>query len=410
MDTRPGGARREATQGPEGDVVAAANAREQRVGNARWVDQATRTSTHCGGFAVPADLETPALVIDADRLDANIAQMARRTDEAGTRLRPHAKTHKCVPIARRQLAAGAAGLTVATLDEAEAFAAGGCADIFIAYPLWAGAARARRLRQLHDRVRLRVGVDSVQGAAVLAAAVRGARVPLPVLVEIDCGARRTGVAPEAATELAAECLRLGLDVAGAFTHPGHAYATPEGVAAAADDEQKALAVAGEALASLTGRRAELSGGSTPTAVAGVADSLTEVRPGTYVFGDRQQMSLSDIDEQQIALVVAARVVSRPRPGEVVLDAGSKALSSDRPGWLTGHGWLPAAPDATISAISEEHAVVSGVGDGVADMAVGDLVAVVPNHVCTAVNLGRELVVVSGGAVVGVWPVVSRASG
>lgn len=353
---------------------------------------------------MPDDLETPAAVVFPDRLEANLARMAEVADAAGVRLRPHAKTHKCSAIARRQLALGADGITVATLAEAEAFAESGCDDIFIAYPLWAGGGRARRVRALHERARLRVGVDGVDAAAVLAAAVSGSGRPLTVLIEIDCGQHRSGVATDQVAALAADCLRLGLDVAGAFTHPGHAYGNPDRVSAAADDELAALIKAAEALEPLIGRPAELSGGSTPTVLAGPAHPLTEVRPGTYVFGDRQQMALIALPETAVALVVAGRVVSAARDGEVVIDAGSKALSSDRPDWLEGYGWLPEHPEATVHALSEEHAVIHGL----ATMPrVGDLVAVVPNHVCSAVNLAEQLVVVADGRVTDVWSLDAR---
>jgi D-serine deaminase-like pyridoxal phosphate-dependent protein len=148
----------------------------------------------------------------------------------------------------------------------------------------------------------------------------------------------------------------------------------------------------------------LSGGSTPTAEAGVAAPLTEVRPGTYVFGDRQQMALAGLAEQDVALVVAARVVSAPRPGEAVLDCGSKALSSDRPAWLKGFGLILEAPEATIVMISEEHAVVHGLS---APLRVGDLVRVVPNHVCPVVNLTGELLTADGDELTGRWQVTAR---
>jgi len=193
-------------------------------------------------------------------------------------------------------------------------------------------------------------------------------------------------------------------VIGAFTHPGHAYQTTDGVAAAAADERDALAAAGGALAGLLGRAPVLSGGSTPTVHDGMASPLTEARPGTYVFGDRGQMRLSGMAEGDIALVVAARVVSAPRPGEAVLDCGSKTLSSDRPPWLTGHGLVLEAPEATVDVLSEEHAVARGLGT---PLAVGDLVRVIPNHVCTVVNLAAELLVVSDGTLTDRWKVSSR---
>jgi D-serine deaminase-like pyridoxal phosphate-dependent protein len=352
-----------------------------------------------GPMLIPDDLETPAVVVDAERMERNLSRMAAAASAAGVALRPHAKTHKCLPIARRQLAHGAAGLTVATLTEAEAFA--DLADsLFIAYPLWAGGARRGRLAALHERTRLRVGVDSVAAAEQLANAVPG----LHVLIEVDSGQHRSGIAPDQVALLAASCLKLGLDVIGAFTHPGHSYVSLQGVPEAVEDERSALAAAGTALASLLDRPPTLSGGSSPTAAAGIASPLTEVRPGTYVFGDRQQMRLSRLSEDDVAIVVAARVVSAPRPGEVVLDAGSKALSSDKPQWLSGHGLLVEAPEATIAALTEEHAVVLGVET---DLAVGDLVRVIPNHVCSVTNLTSELVVVSDGTVTDRWPVSAR---
>jgi len=343
------------------------------------------------------------VVVDTTRLEQNLDRMQKVAATAGAVLRPHAKTHKCLEVGRRQLAHGAVGLTVATLAEAEAFASDGCPSVFIAYPLWAGSAsRPARLAALRERTELRVGVDSVDAAGALAAAVPGVR----VLVEVDSGQHRSGVPVSQVSALATECRKLGLDVIGAFTHPGHAYGKPDPatVAAAAADERSALAAAGAALEALTGTAPVLSGGSTPTAEAGVAAPLTEVRPGTYVFGDRQQMVLAGLAADDIALVVAARVVSAPRPGEAVLDCGSKALSSDRPGWLPGHGHILEAPEATIAMLSEEHAVVRGLS---APLRIGDLVRVIPNHVCPVVNLASELLTADGDELTGRWPVTAR---
>ena len=350
---------------------------------------------------VPSDLETPAVVVDVSRVERNLSRMAAAAAAAGVALRPHAKTHKCVEIAQRQLAHGAAGLTVATLAEAELFAYGGCPSVFIAYPLWAGSGpRGVRLAAMAQRTDLRVGVDSVAAAARLAGAVPGLR----VLIEIDSGQHRSGLLPDQVAALAASCAELGLSVLGAFTHPGHAYGSPSAVGDVAEDERVALAAAGDALAEYVDGTPVLSGGSSPTAAFGLAAPLSEVRPGTYVFGDRQQMHLSHGAADDVALVVAARVVSAPRPGEAVLDAGSKALSSDRPSWLPGHGLILEAPEATIALLSEEHAVVRGL---TTRLRVGDLVRVVPNHVCPVVNLTSALVAVENGRIVDRWPVAAR---
>lgn len=347
---------------------------------------------------IPEDLDTPALVVDNRRLTRNITRMADAAAAAGISLRPHAKTHKCPQIGRRQLEHGAIGLTVATIAEAELFADAGVRSVFIAYPVWAGGVRRSRIASLRERVDLRVGVDSVAAAEQFE---RGQR----VLIEVDCGQHRSGVLPGDVAALATECLRLGLNVVGAFTHPGHAYDAPDGAAGAAADERAALTTAGEALKTIIGREPVLSGGSTPTAYNGVAAPLTEVRPGTYVFGDRQQMRLAGLTAEDIALVVVARVVSVPRAGEAVLDCGSKTLSKDRPSWLEGHGLVLEAPEAVIDELSEEHAVVRGwSGKQSIPANVGDLVQVIPNHVCPVVNLGRELVITDGGSVTDRWAV------
>ncbi|MDX5310758.1 MAG: alanine racemase [Rhodococcus sp. (in: high G+C Gram-positive bacteria)] len=350
--------------------------------------------------AFPAVPATPALLVDRDVLDRNIARMADAARTRGVALRPHAKTHKCVEIARRQLAAGAVGLTVATVSEAEVFADAGFRDLFVAYPLWTDAARGARLRALAAEVRLTVGVDSAEGARALA---EHARPGLTVLVEVDSGHHRTGVAPERAGSVAVAAASVGLEVRGVFTFPGHSYG-PGRPAVAATDEAAALSRAVAALEA-TGHDAEvISGGSTPTAHLDVP-AATELRPGVYVFGDAQQLELGTIDEDAIALTALATVVSA-RDDTVVLDAGSKVLGADRAPWATGYGRILGAPDARIVALSEHHATVQWPAD--ADRpTLGTRIRVIPNHVCSTVNLADDLTVVAGDTVVDRWPVAAR---
>ena len=173
---------------------------------------------------LPTGIDTPELVVDRDRLYANVLGLQRTLDERGIRLRPHAKTHKSVRIGRLQVEAGAAGLTVGTLGEAEVFALAGLRDIFLAYPVWAEGPKAERVRALHGTADLRVGVDSAAGAERLGAAVKGMSQRLRVLVEIDPGLHRTGVGdPEAAVAVARAARTAGLDVEGVFAHAGHSY-------------------------------------------------------------------------------------------------------------------------------------------------------------------------------------------
>jgi D-serine deaminase-like pyridoxal phosphate-dependent protein len=305
-----------------------------------------------------------------------------------------------VEIARRQVALSGGGLTLATVAEAEVFANAGLDDIFIAYPVVAAGPRAGRLRALAERVRLRVGVDSADGAALLAAAVPG----LEVLVEVDSGHHRTGVVPDRAGEIAAAARAVGLQVAGVFTFPGHSYAPRERAKAAAD-EAAALTTAAEALWGVAIEPRVCSGGSTPTAALSQPGALTELRPGVYAFQDAQQAELGSADLADVALTAVATVVSRGRD-RAILDAGSKVLSADRPAWTTGYGRLPDHPDARVVALSEHHATVTFNGSA---PAVGERVRVAPNHVCTAVNLADELVVVDGGVEVDRWRVAARGA-
>ncbi|MEN9620515.1 MAG: hypothetical protein RL499_708 [Actinomycetota bacterium] len=353
--------------------------------------------------------DTPYLVVDEAQLEANLAGMASHARALGVALRPHAKTHKTPEIARRQLAHGAVGLTVATVGEAEVFADAGVTDLFIAYPLWAVGPRAARLSSLAGRVRLRVGADSVEGVRMLADAVHAgtaAAPPLAIAVEVDSGHHRSGIAPERAAEVAAAALEVGLLVDGVFTFPGHSYGS--GAAApAAGDEAAALATARDALAAAGIPCPVVSGGSTPSARAADGGVLTELRPGVYLFGDAQQWELGTIEPSTIALSARATVVSR-RDNVAVVDAGSKILGADRAAYASGYGRLLDHPDARITALSEHHATITFT-PGVEAPALGSVLRVVPNHVCNAVNLVDELVIERDGVEASAWRVAARGA-
>ena len=341
---------------------------------------------------------TPTLVVDTAVLDRNIATAHRFLTQAGVCIRPHVKTHKSLEIARRQLAAGASGLTVATIGEAEVFAQV-CDDLFIAYPLWPDAAQFAALNALASRIRLAIGADSIEGIAHLSSAIDPA---VELMIEIDSGHHRTGCTPEDAGALALAAGRLGLRVRGVFTFPGHSYG-PDTTASAAADESDALAAAAASIRTATGQEElEVSGGSTPSYRSTAAGVITEARPGVYVFNDAQQWELGTADPSAIALTAYARVVSA-RPGRFVLDTGSKVLGADRAPYATGHGRLLDLPEARIIQLSEHHAVVASE----APVEVGNTVRVVPNHVCSAVNLVSELVPVLGAHIHSPWPVDAR---
>ncbi|MFF4648597.1 alanine racemase [Streptomyces sp. NPDC001380] len=358
---------------------------------------------------LPEGLATPALVVDADVLEANVARMAAAARSGGFALRPHAKTHKCAEIARLQLASGAGGLSVATVGEAEVFAGAGVDDLFVAYPVWVDRDRARRVRALADTVALRVGVESAEGARRLGAAVRGADRPVRVLVEVDSGNHRTGVRPADAGAVAGAAADAGLDVAGVFTFPGHGYGPgADARERAARDEERALGEAAEALRGLGFDVRTVSGGSTPTAGRWRPGPVGELRPGVYVFNDATQLAIGTCAEDEVALAAAATVVAVPAPDRFVLDAGSKVLGSDRSPWAPGHGHLPRFPGAVVDGLWEHHAVVR-LPEGAPGPRLGEVLAVVPNHVCTPVNLADELLVARGGAVVDRWRVAARGA-
>lgn len=333
---------------------------------------------------------TPFLSVDLERMQANIARTADAATARGIALRPHAKTHKCIEIARMQLAAGAIGLTVATVGEAEVFAAAGLDDLFIAYPLWVDADRAARLSHLAAvGANIAIGVDSVAGVERIIRAGLAGRVG--VRVEVDAGHHRSGCAPSLAGEVAAAAVRAGIDVEGVFAFPGHAYA-PDARERAAADEADALRIAVAAMRAAGVAPRVVSGGSTPSFDAAlVLDSpITEVRPGVGVLGDAQQWELGSMPADHLALTCHATVVSHAG-GRLVLDAGSKALGADRAAWATGSGRLLDHPEARIVLLSEHHAVAE-LPEGAELPPLGSVVRVVPNHVCSAINLADELAV------------------
>ena len=361
-------------------------------------------------LALPAGLETPALVIDLDVVERNARRMSRAVAQRGIALRPHIKTHKSVALARIQMEAGAIGVTVGTLGEAEVMADGGIPDIFLAYPLWAAGSKAERLRALLDRreLTLSVGVDSISSGSRLASALAGSRGRLRVLVDLDPGYHRTGVDPAMAGEVAAALQSLGLEVVGAFTHGGHAYQGREFVSSAAADEVAAISVGAESMRAAGVEPQILSAGSTPTALRAATGPVNEVRPGTYLVNDRIQVHMGSCQPDAVAIAVAATVVSTSIPGKFVIDAGAKSLTKDLPPYLTGYGLLPSYPDAVLERLSDYHGEIRLREDVSGPRpSLGDVVAVVPNHACPVIDLFDSFVATRRGEIIGRWPVDAR---
>jgi D-serine deaminase-like pyridoxal phosphate-dependent protein len=355
-------------------------------------------------------VDTPALLIDLDTMERNIAAMASVAATAGVRLRPHTKTHKCPEIARMQVDAGATGITVAKLGEAEVMADAGLDDILVAYPI-VGDAKLARLRALRERAHVRCSLDGIEVAAGVGSMAGSDSNPVEVLVEVDTGHHRLGRPPgEPTASLAAEVARIpGVEVVGLISHGGHAYRPGgEKLEVVARREAEDLAATAEACARAGVEIREISVGATPTAawVSGLA-GVTESRPGTYVFQDVQQMRLGVARESDCAATVLATVVSRPWEDRFVLDAGTKSLSADGGDGppFPGRGVVAGRPDLRLDFLTEEHGVghvraggtdAADPGDG--DLAVGDQVRVIPLHVCSSVNLFDAALGVRGDAV------------
>ncbi len=342
---------------------------------------------------------TPALVIDMDRVERNIARVQAICDKAGVANRPHIKTHKSPYLAQLQIKAGAKGITCQKLGEAEVMAEAGIDDILISYNL-IGDEKMARLGALMTTTRMTVAADNPVVIAGLPAAAKAAGRPLSVVIECDTGRKRAGVeTPGEAIALAQQIAASpGLTFAGFLLYP-----TETGWPEAQRFYDEAL----------TGVRAHglepaivSTGGSPNLKNVGQLKGATEHRPGTYIYSDRMQVAAGVADWDDCALNVYSTVVSRAAPERGILDAGSKTLTSDPGGGLDGFGLILEHPEARIARFAEEH--------GFLDLArsntrpnVGDVVRIVPNHVCVVVNMSDEVVMVRGDEIIGVLPVAAR---
>jgi D-serine deaminase-like pyridoxal phosphate-dependent protein len=345
--------------------------------------------------ATIADIDTPAVLIDLDRVEANLTRAQTYADAHGLKLRPHIKTHKLPLFAHRQIALGAVGITCQKIGEAEVMAQAGIGDILIPYNI-IGRDKLTRLRSLHERITLAASADSAFVAAGLSEAFSGMQSPLTVLVECDTGMGRCGVTtPEATVALATGIARSpGLRFGGLMTYP------------AAGNPARTEAWLSEAVAAL--RQAGLdvpvvsSGGTPDLWRAHEVETATEHRPGTYIYLDRKHVETGMCGIEDCALTVLATVVSHPDADRAVIDAGSKTLSSDTLG-LTGFGMLVDHPEVVIKGLSEEHGHLTNAGA----LNIGERVRVLPNHACVVSNLFDVVHLVSGDEVLDIIPVAAR---
>jgi D-serine deaminase-like pyridoxal phosphate-dependent protein len=355
------------------------------------------------------DLDTPAVVIDLDIMERNLARMAGYAKSKNIALRPHSKTHKIPDIAKAQIAAGARGIVVAKPGEARVMADNGVDNIMIAYPL-VTPAKAQAAAELARHDTICVSLDSPEAVEALgeAAAKNGSKIG--VLVEIDTGFHRCGVEmPRQAVALARQAMRYpNLDFLGLMFYPGHLAKPPE-------EQPPLIASVNRILESFYQVfRSEqidiriVSGGSTPTAYrshefAGV----TEIRPGMYLLNDANLVRLNVSKLEDCALHVIATVVSTAVPGRAIIDGGSKTFSSDRSkGDKAVFGMIREDPDTDFVALSEEHGHFD-ITRSKHKYRVGERLRILPNHVCATVNLHDRLYGVRNGVVERVWEVAGR---
>jgi D-serine deaminase-like pyridoxal phosphate-dependent protein len=328
---------------------------------------------------------TPRLVLDEERLEVNIRAAAARVAELGGVLRPHVKTHKSTEIMQRQIAAGATGITVATIREAEVMIEAGATDVLLAYPP-VGRFRLDALRALAQRARVIVSCSEEAHVEMLAST--GA--PLEYYWEIECGTRRLGTPAGEAT--AAVLARVATRVprvrlAGLMAFAGHAYGatSKDDLHKVVDAERDALLETAQTLVNRSIDPGVLSVGATPL-MRWESGFASEYRFGNYVFNDATQVSLGAVAEEQCALTVEATVVGRPAADRLILDCGSKALASEKMGRLTsGFGIVRAHPELRIESLYEEHGICS-IDEGGTALELNDRVDVIPNHACTCANL------------------------
>ena len=345
-----------------------------------------------------SNLSTPVPVVDYDIACRNIRRLQEYCDAHQLKLRPHIKTHKLPFFAHEQCRAGAAGITVQKLGEAEVMAQTGLSDILITYNI-VGPEKAERLANLTNFARLTVGIDNKRAVESLALAGSRANSPIGVLVEFESGGNRQGVqTPEQALELA-KIIRgqSRLEFRGLMTYP---------------TTLKTAEFLEEAFPLFRKEGIEVpvvSGGGTPAAYrTHELAPVTEIRVGTYIYNDRMMLAAGAATLPDCALTVLATVVSRPTPERAVIDAGSKTLSSDLlpPGQGDGYGLLPDYPEAIIARLSEEHGILD-LGSSVRKPELGECVRVIPNHACVVTNLHDQIYLHRNGEVLAQLPIYSR---
>ncbi len=356
------------------------------------------------------ELSTPALTVDLDILERNLEKMAGSCQKQGVGLRPHTKTHKTPELAKLQLERGAVGLTVAKVGEAEVMADAGLDGILVAYPVF-GAEKLKRLAALARARKILVSLDDAATAQELSSAASAQGTTVGVLVEFDVGFHRCGLEPgPACVDLAKKIEKFpGLKFRGLMTYFGNVWGTEDERRREAEQVAERVAVALRAFQEARLAVEIVSGGSTPSAeFAHLVNGLTEIRPGTYVYNDLNTYYQGACSLEECAARVVTTVVSTAVPCRAILDGGSKTFSSDllSSGPKSGYGLVVEAPDAPLIKLNEEHGHLD-VTRSSHRFNVGEVLTVIPNHVCTCVNMHDEVFLLRNEQVVGCWRVAAR---
>jgi D-serine deaminase-like pyridoxal phosphate-dependent protein len=357
-----------------------------------------------------SELETPALLIDLDVMERNLVRVAAYAREHGLRLRPHTKTHKTPALGKRQVELGAAGLTVAKVGEAEVMAQAGGPGLLVAYPI-IGASKLARLAAVARNMPVTVSLDSEEAARQLSEAGSRHGVSFGVLVEVDLGFGRVGVDPLAAALSLIRFVRAQpcLSWEGIAFYPGHIKLLDEAGMATLRHVTDLLSRCLESLHDSGLVPAVVSGGSTPTLFQShLVSGMNEIRPGTYIFNDRNTVASGACAWGDCAATLLVTVISNAKSGQVLIDGGSKTFSSDTMagGSEAEFGRIVEAPQSRFFKMNEEHGFVDVSASGDA-FAVGDRLRVIPNHICVAVNLHERMYGVRGERVECVWQVEAR---
>jgi D-serine deaminase-like pyridoxal phosphate-dependent protein len=355
------------------------------------------------------EIETPAVLIEAETLDRNLRSMADYCKTHNLTLRPHTKTHKIPEIAHMQMNYGAPGITVAKISEAEVMAAAGISDIVVVYPIW-GESKWKRVAELAKHLRISVAMDSLPVAEGISRTAQSAGVEVGIRLEFDTGFGRCGLPLDDQSIANAQRIAALPNIRweGISVYPGHIMGDRQIREQDIVTENAQLDRLLSLLDSAGIPYPVVSGGNTPAALLSHRfRGITEIRPGTYVFNDRNTVDAESASYADCAATVLATVVSTSVPHRAIIDAGSKMLTADT--LLSGErkhfGYVQNHPELLLEDLSEEHGHLAIPDDS--PIRVGDRLRVIPNHICPCINLQNRVFLVSGDQVIEQWKVAAR---